>query len=1477
VLGLGLLFAGYLIRKVGAKLALVGRTPLPERNQRPRWLAAHGEKDAISRKIRSIRALEEQGAEVLALSTDVADAGRMQEALDATIRRFGALHGVIHAAGLVGESNLVSLDDTSPDLVAQHFRPKVEGLRVLAGLLQDRALDFCLVQSSLSTILGGLGMAAYAAANSFADAFAAQQSRLGDTPWLSIDWDGWRFEDGQDSNIPVGSSLAELAITPAEGAVALDRILALDHISRIVVSTTDLDTRLDQWVRPHVSADGEEGEEDRAVAVALHPRPAMTTEYVEPHTDLERSIAGLWQDVLGIGPVGADDDFFALGGHSLLATQIVSRLRDAYNVPLPLRDLFDAPTVKGLARLIEEGKAEPKDLSTPTISPAPRADDPPATQMFSLSSGQQRLWFLDQFEKGSPLYNNFAAIHLQGAIDRDALEASIHQIIKRHESLRTTFAEVDGQAVQVIHPQMSFALAYTDLRGSATGDLNMEIQQLAIEEARQPFDLSMEPLLRVQLLQTATDDHIMFVTMHHIVSDGWSVSVLIKEMAALYEAFHKGEKASLPPLPIRYVDYAHWQQQRLKNGELDGELDYWKQQLADVSVLELPADHPRPAIQTSHGASVWFDLTEELHQALVSLSQQQGATLFMTLLAALDALLYRYTMQEDIAIGTPIANRTRVETESLIGFLLNTLVMRTDLSANPTFGELLQRVRETALGAYAHQDLPFEVLVDKLQPQRDMSRTPLFQVMFDLQKAHLTAVDIPDATLSLLRIDDGTAKFDMALSMEEAEDTLGGFINYNTDLFDAATIEQMIGHFETLLAAIVADPDLRLSQLPLLTPAEEEKIASWERPTDPLPSVPSIVESFELQVAQQPDAVALVFGEREMTYKELDGWANQVAHRLIRFGVGPEKVVGLYFERSLKMIVGLLAVLKAGGALVFLDQTYPAERIRDILEDAAISVMLTLPDLASDLASYPVEIVSVSAEERSFDAGPPLPIEPEQLAYLIYTSGSTGLPKGVMISHGAIAQHCHFIREHFELTPRDRVLQFAALTFDQGLEQVLATLTTGATLVLRGVDIWPPEAFSQFVVEQDLTVINLPPAYWNQVVKAWARTQTPASADHLRLVIIGGDVLLPETVALWQQTPMRSARLLNAYGPTEATITSATHDVDPADHPESPAHSVPIGRPAPPRSAHILDRFGNQTPAGAPGELYLSSVLARGYLRRPSLTAAAFLPDPFALESGARMYKTGDLVRYLPDGHIEFIGRIDQQVKVRGYRIELGEIESVLRQHPAVRDAVALAREHLPDETTLGADKRLVAYIVADAGQQPGASELLHYCQQRLPAYMCPSAFVFLDALPLTASGKIARQALPAPAGERPDLADAYVAPRTPVEEELAAMWTEVLGVEKIGIYDNFFELGGHSLLAMQMVSRMRTAYNVELPLHRLFEAPTIARLAVTIAESLAELENEDDLAELLDQLESLSDEDIERLLANGLGSSSWRGREFYA
>ncbi|BDA72451.1 non-ribosomal peptide synthetase [Calothrix sp. PCC 7716] len=1194
-------------------------------------------------------------------------------------------------------------------------------------------------------------------------------------------------------------------------------------------------------------------------------RSELSGTFVKPRTPVEEMLAVIWADVLGLKNVSIHDNFFELGGHSLLATQLVSRLRDTFCVELPLRELFESPTVAELAERIETARRASLGLHTPPLVPILKDTHLP------LSFAQARLWFLDQLEPDSAAYNIPTAVRLTGSLHVAALQQSFNEIVRCHETLRTTFTSMNGEPVGVIAPVSTLRLTMVELCELPQPQQSAEVSRLTTLEAQRHFDLKSGPLLRATLLRLSPTEHVLLLVMHHIISDGWSMGVLIRELTVLYEAYSSAQPLALPELPIQYADFAHWQRQWLTGEVLQAQLEYWKQQLAGAPpVLKLPTDRTRPPIQTFQGATQSLALTEQLSQALKALSQRHGVTLFMTLLAAFQTLLYRYTGQSDICVGSPIANRKHSETEGLIGFFVNTLVLRTEVSGNASFSELLARVREVALNAYAYQDLPFEQLVEALQPERNLSHQPLFQVMFVLQNAPMPVLELPELTLNALSMDSTIAKFDLTLSMEDTQQGLVGRLEYNSDLFDAITITRMLKHFHTLLEGIVADPSQCPRDLPLLTEAERlTLLEEWNCTGVDSPKNLCIHQLFEAQVERIPEAVAVVFEDQELTYLELNQRANQLAHYLRSLGVEPDSLVGLCLERSVKMVIGLLGILKAGGVYVPLDPAYPQERLNWILSDAQITVLVTQQHLMATLPQHQMQVVDLDYQwdviAQQSNSNLEQQIEAENLAYIIYTSGSTGKPKGVPVSHNSIAHHCRHVQQAYTLDASDHVLQFASLNFDASLEQILTTLITGAQLFLRGTDVWTIIEFSHKLLEYGLTVINVPPAYWEQLVQQWANTPQLIFNHQLKLILVGGDKISLGGLKVWQQTPARSTRLLNVYGPTETTITATSYEILAQFLADGSAKRVPIGRPFPNRTVYILDTHNNPVPVGVPGELHIGGVgLAQGYLKHPELTAEKFIPNPFSQEAGARLYKTGDLACYLPDGNIEYLGRFDNQVKLRGFRIELEEIEAVLERHPAVQATAVVVQEDSPG------DKRLVAYIApkqvsqielwSSLGEYPVYDKLLDYAitnddrrnhsykadirinqnsrpealkyylrdylKERLPEYMVPSAFVLLDALPLTPSGKVNRRALPYPGNTEPELSGVYAAPRTPVEEMLVGIWSEVLGLKIVGIHDNFFDMGGHSLLATQVISRVLTIFKVELPLRKLFEAPTVAALA---------------------------------------------------
>jgi amino acid adenylation domain-containing protein/non-ribosomal peptide synthase protein (TIGR01720 family) len=1109
----------------------------------------------------------------------------------------------------------------------------------------------------------------------------------------------------------------------------------------------------------------------------------------------------------------------------------VSRVYDAFGVDVPLRSFFEAPTVATLSARVERLRREAEGLSAPPIEPVPRDGDLP------LSFAQQRLWFLDHLEPDSAVYNVPDAVRIRGVLDVDALERSLKELVQRHEVLRTTFpTRRDGKPALAIASESSVSLPIVDLMALSEAEQEAEAERLARAEARRPFNLERGPLLRTCLLRLSEEDHVALLTMHHIVSDGWSTTILVREIAFLYDAFSSGRPSPLPSLPMQYVDFAHWQREWLQGDVLERQLGYWEDQLAGLPPrLDLPTDHPRPSLQSSRGSYQAFALPKELSNRVQALSRQEGATVFMTLLATFQVLLSRYTGQVDICVGTPIANRNRSEVEDLIGFFVNTLVMRCDLSGSPSFRDLLRHVKDVALDAYAHQDVPFEMLVEALQPERDTSHTPLFQVMLMLQNAPMKAMELSGITLSSMEVETGTAMFDLTLAMEESRDGLRGAIEYNADLFDAATIRRMKIHFRTLLERVVADPDQPISAVSLLTAAEQRQILiEWN--DSEIPYVPDVClhQVFQTQAKRTPHATAVALPaqhwvgskERGLTYAQLNERANRLAHRLQKLGVGPETLVGLCADRSLDMFVGLLGILKAGGAYLPLDPTYPDERLSFMMQDAQISALLTQERLLERLSTLPDadSLVCLDSDWPSIagepDDNPESDVTSGNAAYVIYTSGSTGRPKGVLVSHRSVVNHNVAVAQQFQLRPDDRVLQFATINFDAAVEEIFPTWLRGATLILRADDVLTTgEDLLRLVDEERLTVLDLPTAYWHEWVYELALLKEPLP-ESLRLVIVGGEKASAERFVAWQRIAGDNVSWLNTYGPTEGTIVATAYE-PPADTVWDVNTEIPIGRPIANAQIRLLDRNLQPVPVGVPGELFIGGdAVARGYLNRPTLTAESFIPDPFSREPGRRLYGTGDLARYLPEGTVEFLGRVDHQVKVRGFRVEPGEIETMLVQHPYLRDAIVVAQEGDAGDT------RLVAYVVAVQDPAPTVDVLRDVLKQKLPDYMVPSTFVAMASLPLTASGKVDRRALPTPEQERPALASAYIAPRTEDEGILASIWAEVLGVESIGVHDNFFELGGDSILTIQVVARAKQA-GVHVSPRQLFESPTVAGLAM--------------------------------------------------
>ncbi|MEW6733473.1 MAG: amino acid adenylation domain-containing protein, partial [Acidobacteriota bacterium] len=954
--------------------------------------------------------------------------------------------------------------------------------------------------------------------------------------------------------------------------------------------------------------------------------------------------------------------------------------------------------------LAEEGIV---DSETEIISPVKDRDQCP------LSFAQQRLWFLDQIDLSNANYNISGALHLQGKFNRWVLEESFNEIIKRHEILRTSFSNNEGNLVQIIHPPQSSNLLLIDLREVPETRRKAETHYLIIEEAKQPFNLSQLPLLRIKLLHLAEYDHVLLVTMHHIISDGWSVEIFARELAAIYKAFLQGKPSPLADLPIQYADYAQWQQEWLQGEVLHKQLDYWRRQLGgELPVLALSIDRPRPSIQSFQGATRSLTLSREVSQALKRLSKQEDVTLFMLMLGAFQVLLYRYSGQEDIIVGTPVANRQRKEVEGLIGFFVNTLVIRTELAGRPSFRELLRRVRKVALEAYAHQDLPFEKLVEELQPDRDLSHNPLFQVMFALESNILATIELPELTMRLLDTDNEIAKFDLSLTVLDNVEILTTVWEYSTSLFDETTIARMMEHFALLLTRLVNDPDQYITQIPILTSTEQyQLLIEWNSTKREYDGENCIHILFEQQVERTPNAIAVIFEDKQLSYYELNQRANQLAHYLRAMGVGPESLVAICVEYSLDMIVGLLGILKAGAAYLPLDPIYAGERLVFMLRDSEAAVLLTQQHIDQDLDKHVEQVVYLDTDWSTIAdcsvENPITGVAEDNLAYIIYTSGTTGRPKGVLISHKGVCNRLLWAQETYHLTETDRVLQKASVSFDASVLEFFWPLLAGAGIVMVRPGGQQDSAYLvKLIMMHHVTIIDIVPSLLQVLLD-----EVDIIACHsIKYIFSGGEILSPELKE--QVFAHLTVNLYNTYGPTEASI-DVTHS---KCEQENRQQAIPIGRAIANIQIYILDTYLQPLPIGVPGELHIGGVgLARGYFKHPDLTAEKFIPNPFSDTTGTRLYKTGDLARYLPDGQIEYLGRLDNQVKIRGFRIELGEIEAVIAQHPAVRESIVLMHEDQPG------NKRLIAYLVLKAETLITSAQLREYLKQRMPDYMLPS------------------------------------------------------------------------------------------------------------------------------------------------------------
>ena len=1221
------------------------------------------------------------------------------------------------------------------------------------------------------------------------------------------------------------------------------RLLALDGIAQAVVLVRD--AQLIGYYTAHTELDEDEVKTALAAELPEYMVPALlmrldtmplspsgkldrralpapvwqTREHVEPQTPLQQQIAAIWREVLGLPRIGLRDDFFALGGHSLLATQIISRTRQACDVELPLRTLFEASELGAFAEQIGLIQASGQRNQQTAIAKVDR------NQPVPLSYSQQRMWFLWQMEPDSPAYNVGGMARLRGVLDVGRFEAALQALIMRHETLRTTFPSVDGVAYQKVSAQTDLRMDWQDLSALNEAERQLRLQRLADHEAHTPFNLETGPLLRACLVKAGEQEHYLVLTLHHIVTEGWAMDIFARELSALYEAFIDERLSPLAPLPVQYLDYSVWQRQWLESGERQRQLDYWTQQLgSEHPLLELPGDRPRPPVQSHQGELYRFDLSDDLAARVRAFNAERGLTLFMTMTATLAVLLYRYSGQTDLRIGAPVANRIRPESEGLIGAFLNTQVLRCQLSGQMNVAELFEHVRHTVIEGQSHQDLPFDHLVEALQPPRSAAYNPLFQVMCNVQRWEFQqSRQLAGMTVEYLANDARATKFDLNLEVTDLDHRLGCCLTYSTDLFDEPRIARMAEHWRNLLEALIANPQQRLSELPLLSVVEQQALQDSlgvEKGEHRLDQC--IHQLFSQQAINRPDAPALTFAGVTLSYRELNERANRLAWMLRERGVGPQVRVGLALPRSLEMVTGLLAILKAGGAYVPLDPEYPLDRLHYMIEDSGIGLLLSDAAMFEALGELPATVACWCLEDDlpvlanyPSDELPFISL-PQHQAYLIYTSGSTGKPKGVVVSHGEIAMHCAAVIERFGMRPDDCELHFYSINFDAATERLLVPLLSGAQVVLRAQGQWDAEEICALIRTHCITVLGFTPSYGSQLAQ-WLATQQQTLP--VRMCITGGEALTGEHLQRIRAA-FQPKVFFNAYGPTE-TVVMPLASLAP-EQLEEGAGSVPIGSIIGDRVAYILDADLALVPQGATGELYIGGAgLAQGYHERPGLTAERFVADPFA-SNGGRLYRTGDLVRQRADGLVEYLGRIDHQVKIRGFRIELGEIETRLLEHDAVREAVVLALDS-------PSGKQLVAYLVSDAEHGALRDALKAHLKAQLPDYMVPAHLIVLDSMPLTANGKLDRRALPQPDPEANR--QQYVAPRNELEQTLAAIWAAVLNVQQVGLDDNFFELGGDSILSIQVVSRARQA-GLHFSPRDLFQHQTVQTLAAVATRS---------------------------------------------
>lgn len=1172
------------------------------------------------------------------------------------------------------------------------------------------------------------------------------------------------------------------------------------------------------------------GKIDRRVLAAIAPVRNASSEFVPPHSEIEKETAAIWQDVLKLPEVGVHDNFLELGGDSLRGMQVLARLRQKFHVNLPVHALLTSENLGVLAAHVEEAIVGGRNAGLPPVTRTSRDGAIP------LSFAQEAVWFMGELSGANTAYNAQFTVRFKGGLNLDVLERTLAEIVRRHEVLRTTFHEVDGRPVQSIHAPWPVRISLLDLQDVAAAEKEQRVEQVIAELCGFVFKGTELPLIRWTVLKLSERDHIFVQVEHHFVHDGWSLALLLREVESIYPAYLAGKPSPLPELAVQFADYAVWQRKLLSEGPLDKTMAYWEKKLAGIPpMLELPTDRRRPPVQSFRGAFRPVELDTQTSNALVEFSSRHGVTLFVTMLAAFKTLIHLYTWQEDMVVGTAVGNRPLQEIESLIGMIVNAVVMRTDLSGNPTLLEILNRVRDMSLESFQHQDAPFEALVRRLHPHRTMSHNPLFQVMFSFHDSRLPDLNMPDLNGRVQYKGNGSAKFDLDVVVmphfaqsrgsmtQRANDCITMEWEYSTDLFDSSTIDRMVAAYGRVLNQFMANPHVRLLDLALTSHNERQELLKLSTPNSVTPPFVPVHVLVAQQAMQNPDRIAVEDVRSHITYAQLDAAGNQLANWLIRQGIIRGDKVGLCLERSTDLIVCILGVLKAGAAYIPMEPANPGGRLTGMISDARPLLVITEQQARIKLAGSATRLVDLEqlkADAVKESAQPPvIELIEDDVVSIIYTSGTAGTPKGVAVRHASLANYIRSMVEEWKCGKEDAVLQFAPVSFDTATEEVFASLTASARLVIRDERMMStPEAFMHRCEELRITILDLPTAYWHEL-SAQAEEGGLTLAKTVRLIVIGGEPVLGHRARRWQRRFGNQARLLNTYGPTESTIAATLHDFwmegEIGDQGESP-----IGVPVEHASAYVLDQRLQLSPVGMPGELFLGGTgLSNGYLNRPDLTAEKFIPNPFGKVPGSRMYASGDLAKWLPNGVLEYIGRTDGQIKVRGFRVETGEIEVVLSRLPQVRECAVVLREDTP-----GA-RKLIGYVAGAGGDLPRTNDLRKHLRSELPEYMVPAGFVIMDSLPKNKHGKIDRRALPPPGDSRPDLESTYVAPRNRTEQVISAIWKEVLGISQVGIHDNFFDLGGNSLALIKVRSKLRDALQNEIPVVEMFEFPTISAL----------------------------------------------------